>query len=377
MNNFNENKKEGAFQIARSLFQSDIWFKPPEYLKIWIYLIGKANHKTRKYKGYTCKRGQYFTNYKELGEQLKYNIGYRKRKVNESTVKNIMKYLRENQMITTMKKPRGILVDILNYNDYQNLSNYEKTKYSDNEETNSKPDVNQDTQPINKNEEELNNSRVNMINETPENLEYVTLEETENNKIDFNRELSENEVDLINDFIEWAYNPDNKFNLDKSVEETSEYIENTIRAYGFEAIHDIFSECSEGRLHWDVNEEELSAYSQFWKQTHYLKYIKEEEHDLKLKNREKEIIKYIEGRSGISFKCNKSPNLLKLLQNGINNNEIVKYFDWYLKCNKSNMDNITIDKIFSTKNWNKYLKLFNVSNQQQEDSYKEVLRRVN
>jgi hypothetical protein len=147
LNNFDN----GAFIVSRSIFNSDIWFKPPEYLKIWFYLFGKANHKPRNIKGYTCERGQYFCDYKELSEQLEYKIGYRKKKFNESFMKNLMKYLRDSLMISTMKKPRGLLITICNYSIYQDLKCYEKTNEKTNEKTTTKPHVNQTPLSINKN----------------------------------------------------------------------------------------------------------------------------------------------------------------------------------------------------------------------------------
>tara|TARA_Y100000294_G_C8556915_1_gene337531 strand:+ start:832 stop:1482 length:651 start_codon:yes stop_codon:yes gene_type:complete len=128
---------------------------PPEYLKIWVYLIGKANHAGRKYKGFYCERGQYFCDYNELREQLEHKIGYRKKKFNENHMKNLMKHLREAGRITTTKKPRGILITILNYDDYQNLTNYEKTNEKTNEKTRCKPDIKQKPPSINKNYKEL------------------------------------------------------------------------------------------------------------------------------------------------------------------------------------------------------------------------------
>jgi hypothetical protein len=146
-----QNFDSGAFVISRSIFESEIWYKPPEYLKIWLYLIGKANHKGRKYRGYYCERGQYFCNYKELREQLSYKIGYRNKKYGDFAPKTLMKYLRKTQRITTTKKPRGILVTIINYDTYQTLGNYEKTSEETNEETTKKPQRNQKPLSINKN----------------------------------------------------------------------------------------------------------------------------------------------------------------------------------------------------------------------------------
>ena len=71
-------------------------------------------------------------------------------------MKNLMKFLRDTQRITTMKKPRGILVTIINYDTYQTLDNYEKTNEKPSEKTNCKPTVNQMPPSINKNDKELN-----------------------------------------------------------------------------------------------------------------------------------------------------------------------------------------------------------------------------
>lgn len=153
----NQNFGSGAFVISRSIFESDIWYKPPEYLKIWLYLIGKANHKGRKYRGYYCERGQYFCNYEELRGQLDYKIGYCNKKYGDFAPKNLMKYLRSSLMVTTLKKPRGLLITITNYDSYQNLSNYEKPSEDTNEETTKKPRKNQSVPSINKNDKELKN----------------------------------------------------------------------------------------------------------------------------------------------------------------------------------------------------------------------------
>jgi len=154
-----QNFDNGAFVISRSLFNSDIWFKPPEYLKIWLYLVGKANHKGRKYRGYYCKRGQYFCNYGELREQLNYKVGYRSRNYGDFAPKNLMKYLRNTLMVTTLKKPRGLLITITNYDVYQNLSNYEKTSEDTNENTTKKLRRNQSVPSINKNYKNYKNLR--------------------------------------------------------------------------------------------------------------------------------------------------------------------------------------------------------------------------
>jgi hypothetical protein len=54
-----------------------------------------------------------------------------------------------------MKKPRGVLITILNYDTYQALDNYEKTNEKTNEETTKKPQRNRMPPSINKNYKEL------------------------------------------------------------------------------------------------------------------------------------------------------------------------------------------------------------------------------
>ncbi len=145
------NKDNGAFIMSRSIFESEIWYKPPCYLKLWLYLIGKANHKDRKYNGFLVKRGQYFCTYKELTGQLSYNVGYRKEIPHEGLTKRVMKYLRSTLMIDTTKEPRGVLVTILRYDEYQDLSNYERTSEETNERTTKELRTNQCRPSINKN----------------------------------------------------------------------------------------------------------------------------------------------------------------------------------------------------------------------------------
>lgn len=163
-----ENFNQGAFIVSRSLFESHIWYMSPEYLKIWIYILGKANHKGRKYNGYYCERGQYFCSYKELTEQISYKIGYRKSGQHDVTTKRVMMFLRKHLMINTTKKPRGVLIEVLNYTKYQELSNYEKTNEKTNERTIGEPATNQSGLSINKNDK----------NDKNENNSYAVQPET-------------------------------------------------------------------------------------------------------------------------------------------------------------------------------------------------------
>ena len=57
-----DNIKNGAFQIARKIFESELWLrKPASWTKIWIYIIGKANHTGNS----AFEKGEGFFNFKE------------------------------------------------------------------------------------------------------------------------------------------------------------------------------------------------------------------------------------------------------------------------------------------------------------------------
>jgi len=51
--------EDGCILIARKIFNSEIWQKPSDYLKIWVYILGKVNHKNNN----LFKRGENFFNW--------------------------------------------------------------------------------------------------------------------------------------------------------------------------------------------------------------------------------------------------------------------------------------------------------------------------
>ncbi len=151
-----ENFDKGFVLLSRSVFESDIWcLKPPEYAKLWIYLIGKAAYTNRQYGGFKLKRGQCFCSSAELEKQISYNVGWRKAGKSASTAKRILKFLRETGRITTTSAPRGVLITLLSYDQYQVSTNYERT----NERTTRAPRANQKQPSINKKDKTVKNDK--------------------------------------------------------------------------------------------------------------------------------------------------------------------------------------------------------------------------
>lgn len=109
--------KKGAFQIARQLFESEIWKnKPATWLKIWIYIFGNVNWE----KDNEFERGEGFFRF----SQEKHLIGI---DVTEDVIKKALHFLRNLSMISTTRSTRGTVVKVLKYNHFQTLDNYTGT----------------------------------------------------------------------------------------------------------------------------------------------------------------------------------------------------------------------------------------------------------
>jgi hypothetical protein len=143
-------KIPGGYYIkARAIQKSSIMRQPPHVREIWDYLLMNANHSDNKYGGYSVKRGQLFRTYKQIREDLSWNVGWRKETYNENQTKKAMKFLRESLMIATAKEPGGVMITVLNYNYYQDPANYERTSEGTDERTIEEPLTNQPV-PYNK-----------------------------------------------------------------------------------------------------------------------------------------------------------------------------------------------------------------------------------
>ena len=143
--------KGGAFHIARRLFNSWIWTKPPYYIKLWVWLLGKCNHKTVERYGQVFNRGECLVSLKETQEQTKYKVGWRTEKISKDQAWYFYEDCRKQSMIETTKTTAGMFVKVLNYNKYQELSNYEY----DNEPNKNPTRTQQSPNTINKNDTKM------------------------------------------------------------------------------------------------------------------------------------------------------------------------------------------------------------------------------
>jgi hypothetical protein len=115
----------GYILKARSIQNSAISHAPPHVREIWDYLLRKANHRGAKRNSLVVERGQCFTSYEEIIEDLSWSVGWRKERYTKHQCEISMKWLRKATMITTRKTTRGMIISVVNYDYYQNPKNYE------------------------------------------------------------------------------------------------------------------------------------------------------------------------------------------------------------------------------------------------------------
>lgn len=101
----------GCILLSRQILNSDIWKKPPEYLKIFLYILLRVNHKNELY-----PRGSNFFNFSD-------------QKPDGVTLNQIYKFLswarsEKVQILATRKSTRGVVIKVNNYDRYQTLDNY-------------------------------------------------------------------------------------------------------------------------------------------------------------------------------------------------------------------------------------------------------------
>lgn len=113
----------GYILIARKMLDSELMNKPPHYLKLWIWMLSKAFWKD----GEQLQRGQLHTSIEEMQEVGTYRVGGRvEGKFTAAEVRSAYGYFKETGAILVSKRTRGMVISIINFDIYQNPSNYEQ-----------------------------------------------------------------------------------------------------------------------------------------------------------------------------------------------------------------------------------------------------------
>jgi len=103
---------KGATLWARQTIVSDIFFyKPDKWFKIWFFIVNKVNHTDTK----LFKRSTNLITYAEISEFTK---------ATKNQIDMFIRWAKKEQMLTTEKTTRGMIVTVCNYDKFQTLDNY-------------------------------------------------------------------------------------------------------------------------------------------------------------------------------------------------------------------------------------------------------------
>ena len=164
--------KGGYYIKARCIQNSAIATAPPHVREIWDWILKECNHEDRKTSGKIIKRGQCLRSYSDIRDGLHWMVGWRKMTYSKNACETAMNMLKKHTMIHTQKTTRGMVITVLNYDKYQDPSNYDAYK-----ETYRKHTVDiQTADTINKNEKNEKNDKEEILT-IPPSGEIVKLEE--------------------------------------------------------------------------------------------------------------------------------------------------------------------------------------------------------
>lgn len=114
----------GYYLIARQLWNSKVALKPPHYRETWNWLIKEANHAPCQHFGLFINRGQLLRSIDDIIEGLKWFEGFRKHIYPKRTISKAISFFRDEKMIETQKLTRGLLITVINYDFFQDVTNY-------------------------------------------------------------------------------------------------------------------------------------------------------------------------------------------------------------------------------------------------------------
>ena len=124
---------KGFVLLARQIQENSIWYRDPDHLKLFLYLLMNANYKRdrvfelRDNKGYVVKvrYAQYLCSYSKISEDCQYSAGNKLVRWGPSRVNRMLKALESDGRIKVLGKSQlGSLVQVENYHVYQDVSSY-------------------------------------------------------------------------------------------------------------------------------------------------------------------------------------------------------------------------------------------------------------
>ena len=116
----------GAVLIARAMQDSEVWGMPPQYLKLWLYLLINARWDKRPHRigPVTVGYGQVVKSYRKIADECQYTENRQVQAWSTSQVKRVLAWLEERGMVETLGTELGTLITVCNFKRYQDFQTY-------------------------------------------------------------------------------------------------------------------------------------------------------------------------------------------------------------------------------------------------------------
>lgn len=101
---------KGWIKLHRQFLEWE-WYDEPNCLRVFLHCLLKANHKDKRYRGDVIKRGTFVTSLEILSFELNLTI---------QQIRTVFDKLESTGEINRQSNRRGTILNICNYNSYQN-----------------------------------------------------------------------------------------------------------------------------------------------------------------------------------------------------------------------------------------------------------------
>lgn len=159
--------EEGYIKISRKMLAWE-WFTDEKTVVVFLYCLLKANWKDGRFRGQEIPRGSFVTGRKKIAEALN---------ISEQSVRTALSHLQSTNEITITRTPKGSIITVVKYDEYQ-TTNQQNTEKS----TKNQPTTNQQLTTIEeykeyKNKKNIYSTRRKNPNEDLQNIEELYLDE--------------------------------------------------------------------------------------------------------------------------------------------------------------------------------------------------------
>ena len=114
----------GCILLARKMLDSDLMDQSPLVVKLWAWILLKANWKDRT----SLKRGELVTTIAEMQQAMSHFSGWKKISPTPDQIRSAYGSLTHTARITTRRTTRGMIISVINYDTYQNTLAYASRK---------------------------------------------------------------------------------------------------------------------------------------------------------------------------------------------------------------------------------------------------------